>query len=76
MSSKSANYCYPTRTKNVGFVLLCEVSERYFKRIKRLNCGSELFGVLFLVVVAFFSVGRYAECLTFSYCASRGFPHK
>ncbi|XP_057290978.1 poly [ADP-ribose] polymerase 2-like isoform X2 [Hydractinia symbiolongicarpus] len=26
MSSKSANYCYPTRTKNTGFVLLCEVS--------------------------------------------------
>jgi len=26
MSSKSANYCYPTRSKNVGFVLLCEVS--------------------------------------------------
>ncbi|XP_047132029.1 poly [ADP-ribose] polymerase 2 isoform X1 [Hydra vulgaris] len=26
VSSKSANYCYPTRTKNVGFVLLCEVS--------------------------------------------------
>jgi len=26
MSSKSANYCYPTRTKNTGFALLCEVS--------------------------------------------------
>ena len=26
MSSKSANYCYPTRNKNIGFVLLCEVS--------------------------------------------------
>lgn len=26
ISSKSANYCYPTRSKNTGFVLLCEVS--------------------------------------------------
>jgi len=26
MSSKSANYCYPTRSKNFGFVLLCEVA--------------------------------------------------
>jgi len=26
MSSKSANYCYATRTKNVGLVLLSEVS--------------------------------------------------
>ena len=29
VSSKSANYCYPTRTKNVGFVLLCEVCNQY-----------------------------------------------
>ena len=26
ISSKSANYCYPTRSKNIGFTLLCEVS--------------------------------------------------
>merc|ERR1719277_138295 len=26
MSSKSANYCYPTRAKNIGLVMLCEVS--------------------------------------------------
>jgi poly [ADP-ribose] polymerase len=26
MSSKSANYCFPTRTKNTGLLLLCEVS--------------------------------------------------
>ena len=26
ISSKSANYCYPTRSRNVGFTLLCEVA--------------------------------------------------
>jgi len=26
ISSKSANYCYPTRSRNVGFTMLCEVS--------------------------------------------------
>jgi len=26
ISSKSANYCYPTRSRNVGFALLCEVA--------------------------------------------------
>lgn len=26
MSSKSANYCYPARDKNVGLLLLSEVS--------------------------------------------------
>ncbi|XP_052818983.1 poly [ADP-ribose] polymerase 2-like isoform X2 [Mya arenaria] len=26
MSSKSANYCFATRTKNVGFLLLCDVA--------------------------------------------------
>lgn len=26
MSSKSANYCYPTPSKNTGLVLLAEVS--------------------------------------------------
>jgi len=29
MSSKSANYCYATRTKNIGLVLLSEVSACY-----------------------------------------------
>lgn len=26
MSSKSANYCYPSQNNNVGLLLLCEVS--------------------------------------------------
>ena len=26
MSSKSANYCFASRSKNVGLLLLCEVS--------------------------------------------------
>ena len=30
MSSKSANYCYPTRAKNIGLVLLCEVNNSFF----------------------------------------------
>jgi len=29
MSSKSANYCYATRTKNTGLVLLSEVSVQW-----------------------------------------------
>ena len=32
MSSKSANYCYPTPRKNVGLVLLSEVSDRSGER--------------------------------------------
>ena len=39
MSSKSANYCFASRNKPIGFLVLCEVSKEIFRGI---CCGGHL----------------------------------
>lgn len=62
MSSKSANYCYPTAKKNTGLVLLSEVkSDFYFRSKPKGKCLQVSLGKIHELLHADNNADRLAE---------------